>query len=78
MNKALELIEYAKYFNVRKEKSETYYVEMKETDLAATIEGEEITYYLTGCYNSGADWLDIDIEELCKLKKFCELMTQHN
>ena len=71
MNKKLELLAYAKFFTVTRESNTTFRIEMTDGDVAA-----EITYYLTGCYNSGADWLEIDIDKLNMLTKFCELMIE--
>lgn len=62
-------------FIVSKEK-DYYVVESDNSDLAASISEDGITYYLTGCYNSGCDWLEIDTEELKNLKKFCKLITK--
>ena len=36
----------------------------------------EIKYYVTGCYDSGCDWEEIEIECFMELKEFCELMIK--
>lgn len=41
-----------------------------------THEGFEITYYVTGIYNSGTDWGEIDIENLSRLKRVCETIIK--
>lgn len=71
----LELLSLGKDFIVTK-RDDGYEVEAS-SDLAAFISNDKkITYYVTGCYNSGSDWVDFDIDELTKLKKFCELMIE--
>ena len=77
MNEKLELLSLAKNFTINKvEKS--YGIESVIDNLGATIYGNEITYYVTGCYDSGIDWLSFDENEFKKLKDFCELMIKEN
>lgn len=73
----LELLNLGKCFLVsRNPATKSYEIQSKDSSLAAIITEEKIiTYYVTGCYNSGIDWLDIDIEKLDELRKFCELMV---
>jgi len=75
---SLELIKLAKKFNVT-DNEEEYMVEFNEfVSLGATIDKKtkEIAYYVTGAYDSGIDWLNIDMDKLKELKKFCELMAE--
>lgn len=76
----LELLNLGKYFSVSRDpKTRSYEIQSKDSSLAAIItEEKKITYYVTGCYDSGIDWLDIDIEKLDKLRSFCELMVHTN
>ena len=76
MNNKLELLALAKDFDVTKKSENIYEIEHINSDLGAVIGNNEITYYLTGCYDSGSDWLGIDIKNLNKLQKFCELMVE--
>ena len=36
------------------------------------------SYYLTDCYNSSTDEIQIDIEELDELRDFCEILSREN
>lgn len=72
----LELLNLSKNFSVTK-KDDGFEVESTTDNIAAFISNDKkITYYVTDCYDSGRDWIDFDINELEKLKKFCELMIK--
>lgn len=77
MNKKLELLSLAEQFSVRNViDKKCYEIQSKNDSLGATIdEDNKITYYITGCYDSGLDWLSFDEKEFEKLKEFCELMV---
>lgn len=76
MNDKLELLAYSKEFQIDK-RDDGYEIQTHYEDLAAFISNDKkITYYVTGCYNSGSDWISFDIKQLEKLKKFCELMVK--
>ena len=78
MNK-LELLSLGNYFLVEKSKEENVYtIQSKAFNLGATInnKNKKISYYVTDCYDSGIDWLEIDEKEFENLKKFCELMIK--
>lgn len=75
----LKLLSLSKNFHVEEIKSElSYLIQNAESDSDNPIEcvierdgsGWKEEYYLTGCYNSGTDYLKIDISELNKLQKF--------
>ena len=56
-----------------KKTEEDYEIEDIENSVGATInEDDGITYYVTGVYNSGTDWEEINVEALEDLKKLCE------
>lgn len=75
-NEKLELLSLAKSFEVKKT-SDGFDVTMEGSELAACIaENGDIEYFRTGCYNSGCDWMEIPVDELQKLKNFCELLTK--
>lgn len=82
MNDKLELLALSDRFKVTKtEKGPCteagYEIESLDEDLGAFIDSKnKITYYVTGCYNSGLDWINFDIKQLEKLKNFCELMVK--
>lgn len=72
----LELLDLGKNFCVTK-RDDGFEVESTIDNIAAFISKDKtITYYVTGCYDSGSDWVSFDINELTKLKKFCELMIK--
>lgn len=80
MKEKLDLLSYARDFEVVKISNDTYNeyeVTAKNGGIKAFIsEDGDIEYYVTGCYNSGDDDIWIDIEELQKLKEFCELLIK--
>ena len=77
----LDLLELAKEFTVKKEEDGSYSVcfsgeEYADSEVCAYIENNgSVRYYVTGVYNSGSDFAEIDITALEKLKEFCERMT---
>lgn len=73
----LNLLSLAEDFSVKKS-YEGYEIEMKDENLAAIINKDDksISYFVTGCYNSGRDWLEIDKVNFESLKSFCELMVK--
>lgn len=76
MNKKLELLSLANNFRITKKECK-YEIESVNANLGATINQEnEIMYFVTGCYDSGLDWIDFDEKEFEKLKQFCELMIE--
>lgn len=83
----LDLLSIAKdKFEIKEDRKDnntiTYEVLHLKADLAAliTINDNEnnisIGYYRTDCYNSGTEWLNIDIIALEELKSFCEFLTK--
>ena len=77
MNKNLELLSYSRKFQIKKTEENVYKIEHTMTNLGATINKDnEIKYYVTGCYDSGCDWEQIDLEYFIELKEFCELMIK--
>lgn len=73
----LDLIAKAKLFKITKESDKNYSIEFQDTNatVAALIDKcGEAEYYVTGCYDSGSDWLEINIEELTELKEFVKFL----
>lgn len=75
----LKFIEMSKDFEVEEVKKgiyEIWFKDAKENDITASIDANknEISYYVSGCYNSGSDWLEIDIERLEKMKTYVKLL----
>ena len=76
MNDKLELLALAKNYLITK-KDDGFDIEDNSDNLGAFISKDnEIAYYVTGCYDSGLDWVSFDMENAEKLKKFCELMIK--
>lgn len=78
MVKILDLLcnEQAGSYRFTKEKSE-YQIEDIEHGIAAVLDDsdeKEIGYYVTGVYNSGTDWAEIDVDALLELKNLCEAL----
>ena len=77
INDKLELLSMAKQFMVSKRTDGGYDIDHKTENVAAVVfVNGEIQYYVTGIYNSGTDWEEIDIEALNDLKRFCEMMAK--
>ena len=78
--KILDMLDLAKDFTVIKlsEKyDDDYKVESKNSDLVAFINETSIKYAVSGVYNSGSNLVEIDIEDLNKLVKFCEFVVKY-
>lgn len=70
----LELLALGKDFNVTKKDGE---FEVERGDIAAVISKKgDVSYFITGAYNSGNDWLEIDMNEFKAVEKFCELIIK--
>ena len=75
-NEKLELLKMAKGFTVN-EVEDGYEVESNNAELTAVIsENKCIEYYRTGAGTGYSDYLYIDIDELLKLKAFCEALMK--
>jgi hypothetical protein len=73
----LELLSMADDFKIHKTEQGGYIIENKEkSGLMASIESGflNVTYYVTGCYNSGVDYMPIDIKQLEELREFVRLL----
>ena len=73
--KALDLLDFSKGFHIKKEDS-FYKVSHEDDDLVAYIGGKEVEYYISGCYNSGINLKQIDVEAFRRLVKFCEAIIK--
>lgn len=70
-------MEIAQRFTIIKQDDGSYDIEHQTFNSAASIDKHKnITYFVTGCYNSGNDWLEIDINSLEELKELCELIVK--
>jgi hypothetical protein len=56
--------------------AEGFSVEDNRNDLCAIVDedNDKITYYVSGVYNSGIDYAEINIDALMELKKICEAL----
>lgn len=72
----LTLMKYAAKFSVR-EKDGVLQIVEPYTKVAAEINVNDgkISYYVTGVYNYGSNWAEIDMNKLNRLKEFCEAIV---
>lgn len=78
INSKLELLALADMYRIVKSE-EGYFIYDDDNELCAFVYGtneECIEYYVSGCYNSGVDLVEINMEALIDLKRFCELMVK--
>ena len=70
----LELLKYGDRYRIEKEQ-DGFRVDDYKMELGAFIKNNgEIEYYRTGCYDSGCDWLDIDLKAFKELEEFCNIL----
>lgn len=67
--------ESSKSYRFHKE-DDIYEITDNDSNVGATIDADEgeIQYFVTGVYNSGCDWAEIDLEALEDMKKLCETL----
>lgn len=73
----LKLLYAAKEYKIERS-SDGYGYDIADTEhsLAAFIpDGGKARYFVTGAYNSGIDWLEIDVKALDRLRSFCESLS---
>lgn len=76
ISEKLELLSMAEKYSVTKRTDGEYEIAHNSSELGAIINGQGmVEYYVTGVYNCGADWAEIEMDELMALKRFCELLT---
>jgi hypothetical protein len=73
--KTLDFLELSKDFTVNKEEN-SYKVSHNQDDLVAYITNKSVEYFVSGCYNSGCDLQEININAFRRLVKFCELIIK--
>ena len=73
MVKILDLLCNEQSGSYRFKKNENdYEIEDIDSNIAASIDEEgEIQYFVTGVYNSGCDWAEIDVKALYDLMQLC-------
>jgi hypothetical protein len=81
LKEKLELLALAKDFTVKKTSDdrgeEIYEVESNDAELTAVVaDCGYIEYYITGVSNHLSDYAMINIDELLKLKAFCEALVK--
>lgn len=75
MNEKLELLALADMYRIVKSE-EGYFIYDDDNELCAFICCNVVEYYVSGCYNSGVDLVEINMEALMDLKRFCEMMVK--
>lgn len=68
----LKFLDRSKGFTVNYGEQES---QIEGENVSAVIDSYGVTYYVSGVYNSGTDYAEIDIDELMRLKEFCEMLT---
>lgn len=74
----LQLLDFAKDFLIEKNGNGEYEIRMKYTNLAAIVNTAQnvIEFYVTGVYDFGSDGIEIEIEQLDKLREFVGLLKK--
>lgn len=74
----LKFLELAKDFTIEKPNYSDldwdYKVTMKNSELVAFFGEDGLTYHVSGVYNSGKDYKEIDPEAFDRLRAFCEML----
>lgn len=77
MKNALRLMELSKNYCISQTTKGVYEITDNESDLACSIDkNNKVTFYVTGCYDSGRDWLDINIERLDMFREFIDKIKE--
>lgn len=72
----LKLIEIAQRFQIKKE-NDDYIINHNNEELMAIIDKKgDISFYVTGVYNSGSDIAQINMNALKELQEFCKLIIE--
>lgn len=73
----LTLIKYASKFSVEETGNNVLQIAEPYAEVAAEINVNDgkISYYVTGVYNSGSNWAEINMNQLNRLKEFCEAIV---
>lgn len=73
----LKLLSAAKEYEIERRSDAGYDVVDAEHSLAAFVPDDgETKYYVTGVYNSGSDWQEIDVKALGRLRGFCGSLSK--
>ena len=74
----LKFLELAKDFTIDKPDREDadweYRILVKDGVLVAFFDKGEFTYCVSGVYNSGSSYAEIDVDEFDRLRAFCEML----
>ena len=74
IERSLALIDSARGYRVTKGEGGAYEVWDDDASLAACYSGGEWAYYVTGVYDSGSDFFEIDMGALGRLTEFTRLL----
>lgn len=73
----LDVMTLIKDFDVKKVNS-GYEIESKQEEISAFVDEKlDVEFYVTGVYNSGSDWAEINMEELRKLQDICKYIVNN-
>lgn len=73
ISEKLKFLDRSKGFTVNYGEQES---QIEGENVSAVIDSYGVTYYVSGVYNSGTDYAEIDMNELMRLKEFCELLVK--
>lgn len=80
LDKSLHMLSQANDFTVEKIEKEQepveYKISDKQSDLVAFWEDGKFKFYVSGVYNSGADFAEIDTGRLYELYQFCSYLSE--
>jgi len=73
----LDIMALIKDFDVKKVDS-GYEIESKQEEIVALVDNKlNVKFYVTGVYNSGSNWAEVNMEELKKLQSVCEYIIKN-
>lgn len=72
----LKLLSIADGLNIHNNSDGSYEISLKDedSDLVMIIKDDMTEFYITGCYDSSCDWIEINMDDLNKLKEFNSLL----
>lgn len=72
----LEMVEMASRFHIKKIDG-SYEIESNKENIAALVSHDgKTSFFVTGVYNSGVDWAEIEMESLKELIQFCKMIKK--
>ncbi len=80
LENSLNMLSLSNDFTVERIESENepveYKISDKKSDLVAFWQNGEFEFFVSGVYNSGVNFAQIDYGRLCELVKFCSYLSE--